>query len=429
MKKRFTYSKKDKARSHKNEDRSTPEDEDGSRKRRKTDSPSETSSFVSVPTISSTASSIRAKSSALFKRGSQMFSGPASITPDDAEVDVTPRARKSLSSLFDKAIQGGRTAQLQTSQQPKIHGSREEFVRTVEVRKREPKSTQTSGSYLPTPPSEVQRLRSNGTGSSNSSGLGALTKSSMTSATYDGSSETTDLSREPSKSKTQKQPYVPKIYAARRTPHPGADLYGDPLPKRSQELQLWSTNQSKSPFLRLPEEVRARIYAYILGGRTITIGYETYRRVEAVDEAAKAVPIFRYCCAIYSQRNVNPFGNQPPFVNVMYKYTPLNNICRQLYHETATLPFMLNTLAFSTHNVMFNFLYLEQRLSREQRDAITSITLQNALPMANFLVYMRKLQKVVLVDGFADNQKGTYKVTRVKGKAPKLLNTRHVWGG
>lgn len=166
-----------------------------------------------------------------------------------------------------------------------------------------------------------------------------------------------------------------------------------------------------------------------MGGKTITIGYETYRRVEAIDEPVKVMPTFRYCCAVYSERNVNPFKNQLPFVNVTYSYTPLNNICRQLYYETATLPFRLNTLAFATHNVMFNFLYLEQRISREQRDAITSITLQNELPMANFLVYMRNLQKVVLVDDFGKNAKGTYKVTRVKDKAPKLLNTRHVWGG
>ncbi|KAF3035446.1 hypothetical protein E8E12_005300 [Didymella heteroderae] len=208
-----------------------------------------------------------------------------------------------------------------------------------------------------------------------------------------------------------------------------ADLYGDSLPKRSREVQLWSTNQSKSPFLRLPEEVRTRIYGYALGGQTITIGYETYRRMETVGEPPKIVPSFRYACAVYSERNINPFGNQLPFVKVVYKYTPLNNICRQLYYETAKLPFTLNTIAFSTHNVMFNFFYREQRLSREQRDAITSITLQKELPTPNFLVYMRNLQKVILVEDSGKNQKGTYKVNRVKGKTPKLLNTRHVWGG
>lgn len=236
MTKKFTYSKKDKTRPR-NIEVSTPDDEDGSRKRRKTDSPSETSSFVSVPTISSTASSIRAKGSAIFKRTSQLFSGPVSFQQDDTDVEVAPKSRNPLSGLFDKALQG--RTQPQKPKQPNIHGSREEFVRTVEVRKKEPHSTQPSGSYLPTPPSEVQRLRSNGTGSSNSSGLGAeLLKTTVASAAYDGSSESTDLSRKRSKSKPQKQPYVPKTYAAERTAHPGVDLFGDRLPKRSREVQL-----------------------------------------------------------------------------------------------------------------------------------------------------------------------------------------------
>ncbi|UPX13853.1 uncharacterized protein EKO05_0004350 [Ascochyta rabiei] len=427
MTKKLTYSRKDKARPRNNRD-TTPDDEDGSHKRRKTDSPSETSSFVSVPTISSTASSIRAKSSAIFKKTSQLFGGPVSIPQDDADVEVTPKSRKSLSGLFDKALQGrGEPRKLK---QPVIHGSRDEFIGTMQVRQREGHSTQPSSSYLPTPPSEVQRLRSNGTGSSsNSSALGMRPESTKTSTTYDGSSEAAELCRKRSKSRPQRPPYIPKNYAAEATPHSGRDLFGDRLPQKSTEVQLWAVNQSRSLFLRLPEKVRARVYEYALGGKTITIGYETFRTVESVSGSDRVVPVFRYCCAVYSQRDVNPFKKQLPYINVSYGYTPLNNICRQLYNETATLPYTLNTLAFSTHNTMLNFLFFEQRLSREQRDAITSVTLQDALPMANLLTFMRNLQKVVLTDDMPGNSKGTYKVTRVKGKTPKMLNTRHVWGG
>ncbi|KAJ4992700.1 hypothetical protein SVAN01_01746 [Stagonosporopsis vannaccii] len=424
MKPKFTYSRKDKARPRNNGD-STPDDEDGSRKRRKTDSPSETSSFVSVPTISSTASSIRAKSSAMFKRTSQLFNGPTSIPQDDPDQEVTPKSRKSLAGLFDKALQP-RATQPSKSKQPNIHGSHEEFVRTIEVRKKEPHATQPSGSYLPTPPLELQR--SNRTGSGASSGPSAKLKTNIAVDHYDSSADTTDLCRKRSKCKAQKQIYVPKIYTAQRTKHSGVDLFGDQLSKRSREVQLWAVNQSKSPFLRLPEEVRVRIYRFALGGKTITIGYETYRHVGSASEL-KVVPMFRYCCAVYSQPAVNPFKNPLPYVNVSYGFTPLNNICRQLYNETATLPYTLNSLAFSSHNTLFNFLFLEQRLSREQCDAITSITLQDALPTSNLLAYMRNLQKIVLVDDLPGNSKGTYKVTRVKGKTPKLLNTRHVWGG
>jgi hypothetical protein len=234
MTKKFTYSRKDKARPRNNED-SAPDDEDGSRKRQKTDSPSETSSFVSVPTISSTASSIRAKSSAIFKKTSQLFGGPISIPSDDAEIEITPKSRKSLSGLFDKALQG--RVQPQKPKALNIHGSRDEFIGTMQVRQKEAHSTQPSGSYLPTPPSEVQRLRSNGTGSSSSS-YGLAPKTTITNATCDESSEANDLCRKRSKSKPQKKLYVPKTYIAEKTAQSGADLFGDPFPKRSNEVQL-----------------------------------------------------------------------------------------------------------------------------------------------------------------------------------------------
>lgn len=236
MTKKFTYSRKDKARPRHNED-STPDDEDGSRKRRKTDSPSETSSFVSVPTISSTASSIRAKSSALLKKTSSYFSGPISVPHEDGDVEIPPKShsRKSLTGLFDKALQGA--ARPQKPKQPTIYGTREEFVGTMQVRQKEAQK-QSSGSYLPTPPSEVQRLRSNGTGSTNSSGSRPVTKSEMKPTTYDGSSEVAALYRKRSQTKQQKQPYVPRVYAAKRTAHPGADLFGDPLPRKCTEVLL-----------------------------------------------------------------------------------------------------------------------------------------------------------------------------------------------
>jgi hypothetical protein len=171
--------------------------------------------------------------------------------------------------------------------------------------------------------------------------------------------------------------------------------------------------------------VRNRIYEYTLGGNTVLIGYKTYSGTET----NHIVPTFRYWCTVLNHRT-DPFvANPPPYVKVSYKFTLLNSICRQLYYETAALPYKLNDLAFESHNIMFNFLFLEQRLSREQCDVVTKFALPDALPHPNLLVFMRNLQKVELAFSRGGRERGTYRVFRREGKAPELKNTKHVWEG
>jgi hypothetical protein len=166
----------------------------------------------------------------------------------------------------------------------------------------------------------------------------------------------------------------------------------------------------------LPGEIRNRIYGYVLGGNTIMIGYETYQSTYK-----NVVPVFRYHCTVFSERT-NPFkDSQQPHVKISSGLTFLNNICRQLYLETAALPYKLNMMAFESHNIMVNFILIEQRLSRQQRHAFTQLVLPDNLPGANMLAYLPNLEKVFL--GFArsyDISKGWYNVIREDGKKPKL---------
>jgi hypothetical protein len=172
--------------------------------------------------------------------------------------------------------------------------------------------------------------------------------------------------------------------------------------------------------------VRNRIYEYVLGGNTITIGYRTYFG----GNSNHAIPTFGYRCTVLDHPSGTPFiAIPPPYIKISHSFTVLNNLCRQLYYETAVLPYKLNTLAFESHNIMFNFLFLEQRLTRDQRDAITTFALPDALPQSNLLVFMRNLQKVELAFSQNGQDKGTYRVFRRDGKAPYLKNTKHVWEG
>jgi hypothetical protein len=158
--------------------------------------------------------------------------------------------------------------------------------------------------------------------------------------------------------------------------------------------------------LRLPAEIRNRIYEYALGSQTIKIGYKTFEEEQ---------PVFKYHSTVFS-RMTNPFEEkQQPYVKVSKRFTLLNNVCRQLYLETAVLPYKLSTIAFDSTNIMVNFLLHEQRLSRSQRHGFKHLIVRNDLPGANMLTYLPNLEKVYL-----GGQQAWYNVVRRDGEKPEL---------
>jgi hypothetical protein len=185
----------------------------------------------------------------------------------------------------------------------------------------------------------------------------------------------------------------------------------------------WSTNQLESPFLRLPAEIRNRIYDFAFGDKTIKIGYETYRMKSYRNKPNKVTPVFKYHCTVFN-RHINPFRDDVPEA-LLYSangFTLLNNICRQLYLETAYLPFTTSLIAFDSHNIMVNFVLHEQYLSRRQRCAITKLALPDHLPGRNMLGYLPNVEQVYLAYEEYKRPKGWYRVVREKGKKIKLLD-------
>jgi hypothetical protein len=187
--------------------------------------------------------------------------------------------------------------------------------------------------------------------------------------------------------------------------------------ERMLTILRWSTNQSNSPFLRLPAEIRNQIYEYALGFQTITIGYETYR-----SSYEESKPVFRYRSTVFNHIT-NPFKErQQSYVKVSKGFTLLNNTCRQMYIETSVLPYKLSTIAFDSYNIMVNFLLHEQRLSRPQRHGFKQIVVRHDLPAANMLTYLPNLERVFLGGQQAHSKpSGWYMVVRPDGEKPKLV--------
>ncbi|CBX94478.1 hypothetical protein IAQ61_009680 [Plenodomus lingam] len=332
--------------------------------------------------------------SSLLKKGSK-FGGPTSLPNDPMDVEEETVVSKKT-SVFDKVLNSGRH-QLARKGQVESQSSRRDSPKRTPTQQ---KSNELRTYQLPTPPAEIQKLQAQ--------------QVAREPQTLSQVAQNTDMVM-------PKQPYVPKIYKAEETSAPRTTVLGDRLSRSSKESALWNTNQTNSPLLQLPEDIRTKIFEYVLGGKTIKIDYETYRTRRTQGQPKASVPIFKYDCTIYNRRT-NPFKLQPsPLDTVTTRYSPLNNICRQLYEETATLPYKLNVIAFASASVMFNFLYQERRLSRKQRDAITHLVLPDGLLQQNMLNDLRGLQKFALGRTVRENAKGWYTILREEGHAPKLV--------
>ena len=180
--------------------------------------------------------------------------------------------------------------------------------------------------------------------------------------------------------------------------------------------------------MRLPDDVRSRIYDDVFGHKTINICYQTYKTTyedpTATDEnkkATKVAPVFKYYCRVYEGR-VNPFSERQPPTPVSTSFTLFSGVCRQLYLETATLPWELNFIAFDSHSICVNFILLEKRMTWDQRETLLMLFLPDDLPGANMLEYLPSLYKFRLAfDQIGEKKEGVYKVVRAKKQWPRLV--------
>ncbi|KAF1840552.1 uncharacterized protein K460DRAFT_399468 [Cucurbitaria berberidis CBS 394.84] len=120
------------------------------------------------------------------------------------------------------------------------------------------------------------------------------------------------------------------------------------LTAKMDEIAL--RNATESPLLRLPSEIRNRIYGYALGGQEVnprTVGgVRTKWRLEC-----------------------RPYGSEARSYQAWDRLLSLTYVCRLLHRETRLLAFSLNT--FQIQTVEFNDWLL--LLNDDQKNAITTV--------------------------------------------------------
>ncbi|KAK0742094.1 hypothetical protein B0T21DRAFT_381792 [Apiosordaria backusii] len=182
----------------------------------------------------------------------------------------------------------------------------------------------------------------------------------------------------------------------------------------SRESELWNQN-THSPLLRLPPELRNRIYELVLSVGQIQVIFKKYQfRVINNGTIGNSRPTYEtlpggFGCLILD-REENPWPTAhlhksvPPAEREkasIYTWgrgmTLLSPVCRQLYHETVLLPYRLNAWSFRSIAVMDRFLVKERRLPKSHRGAIRVLYSQCVLTAAVEKLFAGL--EVVLLDG------------------------------
>ena len=130
-----------------------------------------------------------------------------------------------------------------------------------------------------------------------------------------------------------------------------SDLFhrnGDAPPHQSKTM---TRNASVSPLLRLPPEIRLRIYKYVLGGQKLWIGYRPAEYIPALTD---------WNTQYYADRDIMHNGGGFIHTNNMARSgrgldLRLLRVCRLVFMETALLPYALNEFRFETQGVRKGF--------------------------------------------------------------------------
>ncbi|RYO12183.1 hypothetical protein AA0121_g9318 [Alternaria tenuissima] len=387
-------------------DQDAAHEEDDSRKRSKADAESNESRLPTPPPSR--------------KERKSFSKGPVSIPDDDM---YPPR------SVFDKVL-GNKQHRAPKPDESSIRDNRENYV---EIMKNGKTSQQQNGwarnGSLPTPPAEAQRKAHQQARRDENLARYKRAANEVEPRVFETSlskppTQTSQLFERIIKNEQPKEPYQPKAYKAECIAAPRRTIAGERLSRRSEQAQIFMANQANSPLLQLPEDVRNLIYKHVLGGRTINISYENYRTTYDPTKPKRAqdvVPVFKYRCTVFDgKRNPYTAVAAQPWLKPPTTFTLLNGVCRQMYEETATLPYQLNLIAFDSHNIMFNFLLLEKRLRLEQLDALTEFMLPETLPGSNTLACLRNVERVFLGVAQEGRVRGAYRVVRTEGEEPRL---------
>ena len=159
-----------------------------------------------------------------------------------------------------------------------------------------------------------------------------------------------------------------------------------------------------------------------LGGKLICIGWIGYQTTPKPAQPYQRDPtvyavhlVNKWTKTFFPDDVLNPF---PDLTKDHYRQQEvqhmlfLNGVCRQMYQETAELPYRLNRWAFDSQQIMYNFLFHKCRVLRaSQRNAIQVIVARSEMVPLNVVNFLTGLERVYIAKSESPFfEQGWYKV-------------------
>ncbi|KZL63257.1 wd domain-containing protein [Colletotrichum incanum] len=129
----------------------------------------------------------------------------------------------------------------------------------------------------------------------------------------------------------------------------------------------WDLNRARSPLLRLPPEIRNKIYRLLLAARRIHVHH---------DPKTSSF----HCVAL--RPTANPWTYKKHHL-LSCGLTLLVRVCRQLYHETELLPYRECVWSWQTPGLMERYLLTERRMGVAQRRAVREVCVRGIRGFGN----------------------------------------------
>ena len=143
------------------------------------------------------------------------------------------------------------------------------------------------------------------------------------------------------------------------------------------------TNKPGSPLLRLPGELRNKVYSFAVGGFVIMVSNKgsrssIFRPNEPVKLTYRLAIATTHGTIEQSENNTNASGScleagPSPGVEHVSSIFTIARVCRQVSEETALLQYKENVFSFSTELVLLSF---SAMLKSAQRNAINTIPIE-----------------------------------------------------